>query len=96
MKLIKTWISFSNSRAQHHLEIFTLASAFPHAIFLSATSSDEVSSLEIDELDKPQLLRKTDEKLDFFQQPKYPAQFGNNYLSIRVPKCNITKRTVDR
>ena len=55
IKLMKKFILFNNSRSLYHLEIFTLASTFPYAILPSAPSSDEVSSREIDELDKPQL-----------------------------------------
>ena len=48
------------------METLTSASALPHAIFPRAPSSDKVSSREIDELDKPPLLRETDEKCILF------------------------------
>ena len=49
---MKNGFSLNNSKIQQHFEAFTSASAFPHKTLPSAPSSDEVTSQEIDELDK--------------------------------------------
>ena len=62
MKLIKSRISLNNLCIQHHLETFTSASEFRHGILPSTLSSDDVTRRKKAELDKPRLLRKTDDK----------------------------------
>ena len=56
---------FDYSRAQHNLEAFSSASAYPHATLPSAPSSDEVTSREMDDLNKPLLLFEADKIMDF-------------------------------
>ena len=52
------------------MKTFTSASAFPHASLQGAPSSDEVTSREIDELDKPRLLRETDKNLTSYNNSR--------------------------
>ena len=61
----------------------------PNATLPNAPSSDEVTSREIDQLDKPRLLHKTEENMDFILQLKNSAPYGNIYLSIRFPHASL-------
>ena len=93
LKLIKKRICFNNSMTQHHYEIFTSASANPHASLPNAPSSDEVTSWEMDDFFKPRLLLETDKKgypsttqwlsTIMKQLPQYPRSRMHHYQTHR-------------
>ena len=71
------------------METFTSASAFPFETLPSALFSDEVTSRESDEIDKPRLLRETDKKQILFYNSRSQHHLETFTSAFALPHATL-------